>query len=287
PVGDRRLLEADAVAAGFRAAAARLLAGEQAAGERAPDQDADLLVEAERYQFVFGFARVQGVVDLLRDEALLVAGVGDPERLHQVPGGVVGAAHIAHLTLADQGVERFHRLLERRLPVPFVHLVEIDDVGFQALKALLAFADDVPAAETGVVGAVSGREADLGGEQQAVAAAVGQRLADNGLGHRSRVDVRGVDEVDAVIEAEVDLALRFTEVGVAPEAIAAEGGGADGEFRDLQPRAAEPAIAHGFSLQIRNSTVADRTGLGEAGIGESRHRFDGTPDLPGTPQAPR
>src|SRR5690606_25653795 len=116
----------------------------------------------------------------------------------------------------------------------------------QAPEAVLALTDDVPATEAGVVGAVAGGEADFGGEQQAVAAAVGQRLADDGLGHRSRIDVRGVDEVDAVIEAEVDLALRLTQVGVAPEAIAAEGGGTDGEFRNLQPRAAKPAITHHF-----------------------------------------
>ena len=44
------------------------LARQQPAGQRAPDQDADTLVERERDQLVLGVARLQRVVDLLADE---------------------------------------------------------------------------------------------------------------------------------------------------------------------------------------------------------------------------
>ena len=92
----------------------------------------EALVERERHQLVLGLARLQRVVDLLADEALQAAALGDAQRLHQLPGGVVRAADVADLAGAHQRVERVERLLQRRLPVPLVHLVEVDVVGAAA-----------------------------------------------------------------------------------------------------------------------------------------------------------
>ena len=49
--------------------AAAVLAGQQAAGQRAPDQHAEALVDGQRHQLVLGLAGLQRVVDLLADEA--------------------------------------------------------------------------------------------------------------------------------------------------------------------------------------------------------------------------
>jgi len=68
--------------------------------------------------------------------------------------------------------------------------------------------------EPGVVGAVAHRHARLCGDEDAVAASL-ERLADELLGQAGRVDVGGVDQVDARVEAAVDLAAGAGEIGVA------------------------------------------------------------------------
>jgi hypothetical protein len=45
------------------------LARQKAGRQRAPDQDAEALVERERYELVLQLSRDEGVVDLLADEA--------------------------------------------------------------------------------------------------------------------------------------------------------------------------------------------------------------------------
>src|SRR6185503_4660717 len=104
---------------------APVLAGEKPAGQRAPDQYAQPLVDGKRQQLVFGLARLQGVVDLLADEALAMLALADAQRLHQMPGGIIGAADVAHEAAPDQAVEGLQRLLQRRQAVPLMELVEI------------------------------------------------------------------------------------------------------------------------------------------------------------------
>src|SRR6185312_13134526 len=123
--------------------AAPVLAGEQPAGERTPDQDTEPLVEAGRNELVFRFARLQRVIDLLADEARLVPCIGYGHRIHDVPAGIVGAADIAHLAGTLQRIQRIDRLLDRRLAVPFMDLVEIDGLAPQTLQAFFARLDDV------------------------------------------------------------------------------------------------------------------------------------------------
>jgi hypothetical protein len=60
--------------------AAAVLAGQQATGERAPDQDPDALVDGDRHQLVLGLPSLQGVVDLLADEPWEAVAIGDAKR---------------------------------------------------------------------------------------------------------------------------------------------------------------------------------------------------------------
>ena len=72
-------------------------------------------------------------------------------------------------------------------------------------------------------------------------------LAENLLGQSVRVDVRGVDQVDAGVQAHADLPFRAVEVGRsngARPARPAERHGAEGEHRNPQPRVAELPILH-------------------------------------------
>ena len=108
--------------------AAPVLARQQPAGQRAPDERPDAEVDRGRHDLVLGVARLQREVDLLRGERLVAMALRDARGLHQVPPREVRAADVAHLARAHECIERRERLLERGLPVPAVHQVEIDVV---------------------------------------------------------------------------------------------------------------------------------------------------------------
>ena len=83
--------------------------------------------------------------------------------------------------------------------VEAVDLVEVDPVGAEAAQAGFALLDDPAARVAELVRAVAHRAVHLGREHDLVAAAF-ERLADDLLGLAARVDVGGVDEVDAGVE---------------------------------------------------------------------------------------
>src|SRR5207247_7375689 len=86
---------------------------------------------------------------------------------------------------------------------------------------------------------------ELGGEDDVVAAAAGERLADDLLGLASRVDICGVDEVDTGAEGGVDDADAVVVVRVAP---GAEHHGAEAQRADGDAGAAEGSVLHGGSV---------------------------------------
>src|SRR5205807_8503428 len=89
------------------------------------------------------------------------------------------------------------------------------------------------------------REMDLGGDDDAVAAAARQRPAHDLLGLTAGVRVGGVDEVDAGVEGPVDDPGRLLMVGVPP---GAEHHGAETQGAHLDAGAAEGADLHGRLL---------------------------------------
>ena len=96
----------------------------------------------------------------------------DAQRQRQLPGREVRAAEVAHLALAHQIVEGPQRLLERRLRIGRVRLVEVDVVGLQPAQAILDGLEDVPARQPLVVGPVADAHAALGRQHEAVALAL-------------------------------------------------------------------------------------------------------------------
>jgi hypothetical protein len=118
-----------------------MLAGQKPAGERAPHQDGELLVDGDGNEFVLRFARLQRVVNLLRHEGDAAVPARHLHCLHRVPAGPVRTADVAHLARAHEAIERLHRLLERGKAVPLMYLIKVDDVGAQPLEARLALAD--------------------------------------------------------------------------------------------------------------------------------------------------
>jgi len=159
-------------------------------------------------------------------------------------------------------------LLQRRLPVPFVHEVEVDPVGPQPPQAVLAGADQVPARYAAVVRAVAHAEACLGGDQHSVAL-VAKRLADDRLGRALRVDVGGVEHVDARIERHVDQPARPGHVrrpGLGEKADTAKGHRAERQDRQAQAGTAELTIFHLVppKCEIRCRALAPFGGKGDA-----------------------
>src|SRR5690606_17615894 len=110
--------------------------------------------------------------------------------------------------------ERAQRLVDVGVGLGPVHLVEVDVVGAQAPQAVLAGPHDPAPRVAGPVGVGPHGPVELGGDHQVVAPA-GDGLAQDLLGLAGRVDVGGVDEVDAGVEGGVDDGDRVVVVAVA------------------------------------------------------------------------
>ena len=119
--------------------------GEQAAVQRGVGDDGQPELLAGGREFSFGGPVDEVVLHLGGDGCLLTPVVRDPQRLGDLPGGMVGQADVADLALPDEIVVRRQGLLQRRVRVGIVGVVEVDVVGLQAAQARLDLADDVAA----------------------------------------------------------------------------------------------------------------------------------------------
>src|SRR5262249_28350509 len=112
-----------------------VLAGEKAARQRRVGDDADLLLATEGLELALVLVAHDEVVlrldRLVADEAALVA---RPERAGETPGDVVRRADVTHLALTNEIVKRAQRLVERRVRIVPVRLIEIDVVGLQTAE---------------------------------------------------------------------------------------------------------------------------------------------------------
>ena len=190
-----------------------VFAGEQAAGEWAPDEHAEPLVNCRGHELVLGLTCLQRVVDLLTDKALVAAAGAYPEGLQELPAGVVRAADVADLAGTDEAVERLERFLERGLAIPLVHLIEVDVVGAEPAQARLARLDQMLSRKASIVGALTHRHARLRGDQDAVAATL-ERFTNDLLRQPERVDIGRIDQVHACVEAPVDQVASTADVDV-------------------------------------------------------------------------
>jgi hypothetical protein len=159
-------------------------------------------------------------------------------------------------------LEGGERLLERRLPIPLVGLVEVDVVGAEPPHAGLTGPDGMMAGGARLVRPVSHRKAGLGGRDDIVPAGP-KRLTDDLLRLAHRVNVRRVDQVDAGLEGKVDLTpgvLRVAGADIAEHAATTEPHRAQRHGRNAQARAPELPVFNGFSF----GTVISRESLGIA-----------------------
>src|SRR5262249_25888084 len=145
--------------------------GEPAALQGAPHDRPEAMRLAHGKDLALRLAREDGVRRLRRDEALEVAALADPEGFHHPPAAEVHAprlverprrdTQVAHLALAHEIAERPERLLERRVPVVAMYLVEVDPVRAQPAQALLHLEHDVAARGAAVEHAARAGHEDL------------------------------------------------------------------------------------------------------------------------------
>ena len=138
---------------------------------------------------VLEVAGPQGVLRLQRGDR--VDGVGAADRVG--PGR--GQADVADLALGDELGDRADGVLDRRVRVDAVLVVQVDVVGAQPSQRALDGGADVGRAAVEVPRALAGvgDQAELGGQHDLVAAAL-QRPADEFLVDVGAVDLGGVDE---------------------------------------------------------------------------------------------
>ena len=188
-------------------------AGEVAPRERAPRDHPDVLLLAERQHLALLLAVGEAVVVLHRREPFEVQRIAGVEGLRELVGPHRRAADVAHLIPADGVVERLQGLLDRRVVVPPMGLIEVDGIYPEPVEGVLEFLlDGLPGEPLCVGVVVVHRIEDLGGEHQPVAVVARERVADDALGLAPGVHVRRVEEVDPEVHRFVDDLLAFVLV---------------------------------------------------------------------------
>ena len=250
------------------AARARRLAGlvaaavarQEAARQRAPWDQADALVETERDHLALFLAVDEVVVVLHGHEARPAVLLGDLLGLGELPRVHRRRADVAGLAGAHDVIERLHRLFDRRLRIPAMDLIQIDVVDAQAAQRRVDAIEDVLARQAALVRAAAHCAVDLGRDHDLVARGERtQRPARDLLAHADRIDIGGVEEVDAGFISLSDQwqAGGFVEHPVAPGGVAV-GHHAQADPRDLEAGRSEAHVFHG-GLLVAGSMTTDST----------------------------
>src|SRR5215471_19415890 len=145
------------------------LPGEEAPAERAPRDDPDPVFAAERKHLALLLAIGEVVVVLHRDEtgpAVLIRNVEHPRELPRVHAR---RADVARLAGAHDVVQSLHRLLDRRLRVVAVDLVEVHVIHPESPERRVDRRQDVLPGKAPVIGALPHRVEDLRRDDEVLA----------------------------------------------------------------------------------------------------------------------
>jgi hypothetical protein len=128
-----------------------------------------------------------------------------PLRLRELPRVHAAGAEVARLAGADHVVQRLHRLLDRRMPVPAMDLVQVDVVQAEPSERGVDRREDVLAREAAAVRARRHLEVDLGRDHELVAGEqLRQEAAGDDLASTLRVHVGRVEEGDPALDGAPD-----------------------------------------------------------------------------------
>ena len=184
-----------------------VLAGQHALAERRPHDLRDAVRPGERDHVALGLAVQQRVLRLRGDERCPAVLAAQVERGLDLVGRPLAESDVARLAGPHDLVERLHRLLERRPGVVAMALVEVDVIRAQAVERGVDLLQHLLAGEALVL--VVHREVELCREHVGVARPRFEHVAEERLRRPERVDVGGVDEVDAGVERGVDAGPRL------------------------------------------------------------------------------
>ena len=176
------------------------LAGEEPASERAVRDEADAELAQRREDLLFRVARPDRVLGLEGRNGMHCVGAADGG------GRRLGEPEIADLALRHQLAHRADRLLDRRIGVDPVLVVEVYVIDAEpGERSLAGLADVLGPPVDAALGRVVGvaHDAELGGDDGSVAP-TGQRLAHQYLVRVGPVHVRGVEEGHTELEGAVD-----------------------------------------------------------------------------------
>ena len=128
---------------------------------------------------------------------------------------------IAGLASLDDVVQRFERLLDRRVVVPAMDLVEVDVIGAETPQARIDLGHDRLARQAGAIRSWPHAAIDLGSDHDLVSSSeILDRTPENLLAVAERIAVRRVEEIDAGFERTLDERTAFL-LAEAPRVIAA------------------------------------------------------------------
>ncbi|MCM0621998.1 hypothetical protein M8330_17035 [Nocardioides sp. BSK12Z-4] len=236
--------------------AASILAGEQAAGQRGVEQDAEPVRLGHGQDLALGGALRQAVLGLDGGDESVASGPARADGgARDPPRGEVGEAPVAGLAGADEVVEPGEDLLGRGDAVGEVRHEDVDVVRPQSSQAVLQGADHdlatVPRRARRRAGVPRPR---VLGDQDVVVPPVTEQSAQDLLGLAVLVEVRGVEgRAAGGHEGLEDLAGRLDAGGPGGRA---EGGGAQHELRGPQAGASsEGLVAHLWWCSSVSGTV--------------------------------
>src|SRR6185312_5158401 len=145
-----------------------------ALAERRPDYLRNAVRCAQRNDLLLRVSPEEGILRLARHEFRDPAASRELDRCPDPLGRPFREADIAGLPAFDRASKRLHRLLERRVPVVAVALVEIDIIRLKPLQRRIELLFDLLTGQPAV--ALGHREEELGGEDVGIPAAPLQRL---------------------------------------------------------------------------------------------------------------
>src|ERR1051326_3750496 len=156
-------------------------------------------------------------------------------------------AEVERLAAAHHLVERGDRLVHRRVRIEAVHLIKIEVIDAESVQRRLKRMADVLAREAAFVGIVADRQRDLARYHDAVArhAKTLERTAEDLLARAERIEIRGVEEIDAAIERALDQRHRvFFLEHPRPPLLRSERETAERDARNLDAGRAEIDVVH-------------------------------------------
>ena len=208
-----------------------VLAGKDAPGQRAVGEHAQAEMGASGEVLDLGHTVEGVVIGLAHHRAVDARVIAEAADFGDAPGAVVGDAEMADLALPHEVGHGMDDLAQRRAVILLVEVQNVDGVHPEALEAGLDGGEGVAAGQTKSVGAGAGGIGELGGQDPPVAVG-GDGAANDFLRRALVIDVRRVDEVDALVSRAVDDEPRRRFVG-----LLAEHHGAQAERRDLEAAA--------------------------------------------------